>query len=107
MTSDTTRILLQELKGGLKTLYGARLKAVYLYGSYARGEQDEESDIDVLVVLTDFDRAAAEIDRASELTAQLCLKYCVLLSKVFGREREWLTSRTPFLNNVRQYAVAV
>ena len=36
--------LLNELKIGLDRVYGTRLKGLYLYGSYARGEEDEESD---------------------------------------------------------------
>ncbi|MBW2149376.1 MAG: nucleotidyltransferase domain-containing protein [Deltaproteobacteria bacterium] len=41
--------LLSELKSGLKSVYGERLKGVCLYGSYARGEDDRESDVDVPV----------------------------------------------------------
>jgi uncharacterized protein len=55
--------LLKELKQGLIRLYGKRLKGLYLYGSYARGDFEEGSDLDVLVVLDDFQRAPAELDR--------------------------------------------
>jgi uncharacterized protein len=48
--SKTVETLLDELKSGLKSLYAERLRAVYLYGSYARGEAERESDLDVLVV---------------------------------------------------------
>ena len=43
--------LIAELKVGLDGVYGDRLKGLYLYGSYARGEEDTESDLDILVVL--------------------------------------------------------
>jgi predicted nucleotidyltransferase len=56
MPSDI-RKLLHELKQGLVELYGERLKGVYLFGSYARGDFEEGSDLDVLVVLDDFERA--------------------------------------------------
>ena len=42
--------LLTELKAGLTHIYGEWLKGVYLFGSYARGEADDESDVDVLIV---------------------------------------------------------
>ena len=34
--------LLAELKRELKLIYGNRIFGVYLFGSYARGEQDPE-----------------------------------------------------------------
>lgn len=40
------RKLMKELKEGLSRIYGEQLKAVYLYGSYARGDYREGSDVD-------------------------------------------------------------
>ena len=37
MTDDIKKML-RELKKGLTEIYGNQLKAVYLYGSYARGD---------------------------------------------------------------------
>ncbi len=96
-----------ELKAGLSTIYGDSLKSVYLYGSYARGEQDDESDLDVLVVLNQFDSYAREVDRTGELASDLSLKYGITVSQVFVRQAEWLHGDTPFLCNVREEAVAV
>jgi predicted nucleotidyltransferase len=48
--------LRKELKDPLECLYGQRLKGVFLFGSYARGEADAESDIDVLIVLDHITR---------------------------------------------------
>ena len=45
--------LLDQLHRGLEELYGSRLSSVWLFGAYARGEEDAESDVDVLVVLAD------------------------------------------------------
>jgi predicted nucleotidyltransferase len=41
------RELLAELKQGFVQIYRKRLKAVYLFGSYARGDYNENSDLDV------------------------------------------------------------
>jgi predicted nucleotidyltransferase len=97
--------LLSELKLGLKALYDDHLKGVYLFGSYARGQADRESDLDILIILDDYQHYAHEVDRTGQLTAKLSLKYGVSISNVFLREGEWLHGDTPFLSNVRDEAV--
>lgn len=103
---DSIDRLLQRFKNGLAALYGERLRGVYLYGSYARGEEDAESDVDVLVVLDHVDHYGAEVDRTSELASHLSLSHGVSLSNVFIREHDWLQGDTPFLKNVREEAIA-
>lgn len=99
------RDIVIELKSGLKLIYGEQLKGVYLFGSYVRGEADRESDLDILVVLKNFEHYAREVDRTGELAANLSLKHGVSISQVFMRERDWLHGDTPFLSNVRDEAV--
>jgi len=38
----------------LRGVFGDRLREVRLFGSYARGDADEDSDVDVLVVVDDL-----------------------------------------------------
>jgi predicted nucleotidyltransferase len=97
--------ILNELKSGLQIIYRKELKGVYLFGSYARGEADRESDFDVLVVLKDFKHYAQEVDRTAELASNLSLKYGVTISTMFMRERDWVQGDSPFLSNVRDEAI--
>jgi predicted nucleotidyltransferase len=99
--------LLRELKEGLIRLYGKRLKGVYLYGSYARGDFQDGSDLDVLVVLDDFERAPLELQFTDDLMGDLSLEYLITISPMFMREKEWLTADKPLLRNARVDAVAV
>jgi predicted nucleotidyltransferase len=49
---DNIKKILRELKKGLVQIYGDQLNAVYLFGSFARGEGKlPDSDIDVMIVL--------------------------------------------------------
>ncbi len=104
--SGDIKTFLEELKAGLGALYADSLRGVYVYGSYARGDYDEESDFDVLVVLDDFASYGAEVDRTAELAAALSLEYGVSISQVFLREQDWLTGDSPFLRSVRDEAIA-
>lgn len=47
----------------LRELYGDRLRQVLLFGSWARGDADPESDIDLMVVLDQVEDVWQEIDR--------------------------------------------
>lgn len=103
--SETIQRLLKELKEYLERLYGERLKGVYLFGSYARGEAEKESDVDVLIVLDRVDNYAREIDHTSEVVSEISLRYGVTISRVFVSEQRWRTDQTNFFLNVREEAV--
>ncbi len=99
--------LLRELKKGLLRIYGEQLKAVYLYGSYAREDYEEGSDLDVLVVLRDYEYCGAEINRTAKLIGSLSLEYLITVSPVFLREQDWLKGEKPLLRNVQAEGVPV
>ena len=99
--------LLAELKKGLESLYGERLIGLILYGSYARGDQREGSDLDILVVLDDFERSPIELNRTDDLLDDLSLKYLITISPMFMREQDWLSADKPLLRNVRVEGISV
>lgn len=106
MPANITR-LLEELKKGLSRLYGKRLKAVYLYGSYARGDYDEESDVDVMIVLSDYEDYSTEIDNNGGLVSQLSLKYGISISRIIMKEIQWQAANTPLLRNIHTEGLSV
>ena len=92
---------MKELKAGLVRIYGDRLKGLYLYGSYARGEARSDSDIDVMIVLNNYESYGKEIDRTGELASSLSLEYGISISRVVMKETQWKNSDTPLLRNIR------
>jgi len=94
--------LLRELKQGLARLYGGKLKAVYLYGSYARGDYEAGSDMDVMIVLSRYDRYGDEIERTGELISSLSMEYGITISRVLMTEDQWKQSDTPLLRNIHR-----
>ncbi len=97
-----TSELLKELKEALYKVYGENLRGLYLYGSFADGKEDLESDLDLAVVLEDFDDYWEEVQRTSRIISELSLKYDVSISPIRVREADWVQEDSPFLNSVRK-----
>ncbi|MCX6842771.1 MAG: nucleotidyltransferase domain-containing protein [candidate division WOR-3 bacterium] len=100
------RAILAELRLGLESLYGDRLRGLYLFGSYARGEAEPESDIDVLIVLDDVSDYPGEVNRTGFLASELSLRHGLSLSRVFLSRRAWTEGADFFVKNVRQEGIA-
>ncbi len=99
-------IVVADLKASLARLYGQRLRGVFVFGSRARGDAGAESDVDILVILDDFDVYGTQLETTSEARAAVALRHDIAVSTVFVRERDWLAESTPFLDNVRLEAIA-
>jgi predicted nucleotidyltransferase len=105
-TPAEVRAILAELRLGLESIYGARLCGLYLFGSYARGEAEPESDVDVLIVLDQVSDYPAEVDRTGVLASALSLRHGLSLSRVFMNRRAWAEGTDFSVNNVRQEGIA-
>ena len=87
----------------LKNIFGGSLEQIWLYGSYARGDFDSESDVNIMV-LVDLpkDKLSSYRRKVSDLSFVLDLKYDVLLliklqdKETFQRFAEVL----PFFKNI-------
>lgn len=78
---NTLDALLKETHAGLKKIFGDKLNDVILYGSYARGDYDSESDIDVMALVNLEKNELAKYRRTvSDFSNDIDLKYDVLLS---------------------------
>jgi predicted nucleotidyltransferase len=101
------RRLMEELKAGLVHIYGDRLKAVYLYGSYARGDYRAGSDVDVMILLSDYQDYWKEWRRSSDYVSDVSLEYDVTVSCILTKEIQWAQSDKPVLHNIRREGLAV
>ncbi len=100
--------ILQEFKQQITRLYGQRLKKVVLYGSYARGQaNDENSDIDVAVVLDGMVEPCEEIDRMADIFADLNLEHNVLIAVYPVSENNYQNLNSPLLINVRKEGITL
>jgi len=106
-TREQVLELVHEFHERLAAIYGERLKGVYLYGSYARGDAREDSDIDVAVVLAGPVNRRQESRRTSELIADLSLRENCVLMPFFLSEREYRTGPYAVFRNIASEGVAV
>lgn len=51
MNNDILRDILCSIKQGYKQVYGDDIMDIYLYGSYARGDYEQDSDIDFVAIV--------------------------------------------------------
>lgn len=87
----------------MKRIYGDRLAAIILFGSYARGDFHDESDVDYLVVLDeDTVSAFAGVNRTSSLRNDYYRQTGITISLVVVSVRQFMTSSRPFFKEVRK-----
>ena len=98
--------ILREFREKAEELYGKRLKNIVLYGSYARGQATQDSDIDLAVVLEGNVIAGEEIDRLIDVITDINLNHCILLSVYPVSEKDYNSVDSPLLLNIRQEGVA-
>jgi len=101
------QLALDEFKEALSVIYGERFRGLYLYGSYARGDFAEDSDVDILVALKGEVKPLQEIDRMGEALSEISLHYDLLIS-VYPVPEEWPTERkSPLFENIRREGMQV
>ncbi|MFN0085141.1 MAG: nucleotidyltransferase domain-containing protein [Blastocatellia bacterium] len=105
--NDRLNTILNEFRQALAAIYGERLDRVILFGSQARGDALEGSDIDLLVVLSGDVYPGKEILRTGGIVSQISLKYDVVLSCLFFPAERFRREQSPLLRNVRREGVTV
>lgn len=65
---------LKQFVESVKEKYGDNVEEIILYGSYARGEAGEDSDIDLLII------GDVSLDELVDISFPLLLKYGVYIS---------------------------
>ena len=82
MTKELTTII-QEFEQDMKNIFKDDFRSLWLYGSYARGDYDQNSDIDVMILVnTPVDKINSYYDRVSDCAFEYLMKYKVDISPV-------------------------
>lgn len=98
----------QSFKKEMQQLYGDQLAKVLLYGSYARGDFHEESDIDFMVVLNEEKlQLFKEICKITEVSTTLSLLHNKILATVPTTAQRYEECDSIFYKLVRQEAIEI
>ena len=99
--------VIEHFRVDLRKAFASDFKGLILYGSYARGEENEGSDIDVIVLFKDGDVAAASDTRVGELTHHLLEEYQALVSAISMGERKYQLGCSPYFLNVKREGILI
>ena len=83
MTAQIKQNILNETQQYLLPIFNKNLKKIVLYGSYARNEENDESDIDILILTDLEDNEIKKLHKnIVDVSVELSLKYDILVSFV-------------------------
>ena len=92
------------------SVYGSDIVAIYLYGSYARGDYTESSDIDMMILTTLRDEDISEVSyQLYDLAFDYQMEHGVDISVIIKNEEQfnyWLGA-LPFYDNVKREGVII
>ena len=102
--------LIQEYVMAIKKIYGSHLKQVILYGSYARGDFHEDSDVDIMILV---DLPEEELNTFSDKISELGFEYIIthdiwFMPVVKNLEHfQYWSKAYPFYSNVVKEGIAL
>lgn len=107
---QTLQSLMQQYVSNVRNIYGSHLRQIILYGSYARGDYNAESDVDIMILL---DIPDMEIKRyrhqLSDMTFDFNMDNDVDVKPIAKNEthyRKWMDNY-PFYANIDRDGVTL
>lgn len=106
----TIRDLIYEYAKDMRRLFGNDLSRVVVYGSYARGDYTDNSDIDVMILVKMPESKIREFkDQVADQAFDYLMRYGVQISPVIKNEAHfnYWVDNLPYYRNVRDEGVVV
>lgn len=102
--------LLKKYAAGIHNIYGNSLKAVILYGSYARGDYTKDSDVDIMVLVDQTEQEIVKSrSKVSDYTYDFNEEHELMIMpvvKAIEHFQYWLPVY-PFYQNVEREGVSL
>lgn len=109
-TNQEVAKIVAELRGGIALLFPQNNIEAILFGSYARGDADSESDIDVLFLVDESRQNISSLNwKVGNLAAEFLLDYGVVVSPIV-ENREYFNANLhlfPFYRSIDSEGVRI
>lgn len=106
----TVQSLLPQYLSEVQKIYGSHLKSVILYGSYARGDYTEDSDVDIMILVDLPDEESDNyLDALSEIGFQYNVEHDIWIMPIVKNLKhfQYWVSAYPFYKNVQNEGVTL
>ncbi len=107
LKDELVQLTLRDFQAGLQLLYPKAPPDIIVYGSFARGEATEDSDLDLLLLYSRPVDTSREIMHLASLLADLNLRYGMLISVLPVSMSDYKRAEGPFWRNVRREGMAI
>ena len=93
--------LLPGIEKRIRELFGEKVLKIVLFGSYARGDYNRESDVDIFVLVNDHDLSKYRRERVKIITEflesqEILISIRIINAATFNKYKDYL----PFYQNV-------
>lgn len=78
---------------------GDKVKEIIVFGSYARGDYDEESDIDIMIV------GDVSLNEVIEISTEVLLRYGELISPIVVTPEEFKKRNDSFIRTIKKEGI--
>lgn len=102
--------ILNKLAAVYRDTYGDSIEQILLYGSYARGDNGKDSDIDVVAIVHgDREQLQNQLKRIWEYSSDLELEYETVLSPTVIPYEEYIKYKDdlPYYRNIAREGVVI
>lgn len=104
------RNIICEFAEDMQKLFVNQLSSVVVYGSYARGDYTETSDVDIMLIVKISENEIRNyLDQVSDQAFEYLMKYGIQISPVIKNENHfkyWMDN-LPYYRNVKNEGVIV
>lgn len=107
---DDIRNIVYKFSLQLRNLLGSSLSKVILYGSYARGDNHDHSDVDVMILVKMTDTEIKRIENdVYDMAFEIEIETGIDISPIIKNEEqyEYWVDTLPFYRNVRDEGVVI